>query len=86
MPIPPLTADRRRDLVKQLHTMGEDAKVRVRHVRREYNETFKEGEESGDITEDQLTRYLDKVQKLTADYVEKIDAVCGAKEKEVVEV
>jgi ribosome recycling factor len=86
VPIPPLTADRRRDLVKQLHTMGEDAKVRVRHVRREYNETFKEGEESGDITEDQLTRYLDKVQKLTDDYVDKIDAVCGAKEKEVVEV
>ena len=86
VPVPPLTADRRRDLVKQIKGMGEEAKVRIRHVRREYNETFKEGKESGDITEDQLERYLEKVQQFTDKYVAKCDESMDAKEKEVQEV
>lgn len=86
VPVPPLTAERRRDLVKQVKTMGEDAKVRIRQIRREYNETFKEAEKDGDITKDQLDRYLEKVQSLTDDFVVKVDKLVDAKELEVVEV
>lgn len=86
LPVPPLTQERRKELVKIAKKAGEDAKVRVRHIRREYNELFKEGEKSGDISEDDLTRYLDKVQTATDAYVEKVDALVAKKEAEVLEV
>ncbi len=86
VPVPPLTAERRRDLVKQVKTLGEDTKVRVRHIRREYNETFKEAEANADISQDQLDRYLEKVQELTDAHVARVDKLCDAKEQEVLEV
>lgn len=86
IPIPPLTGERRQGLVKVVKGYAEEAKVRVRGVRREYNELFKTLQDDGDITEDDLKKCLDKVQKATDDFVKKVDEICGAKEKEVLEV
>ena len=86
LPVPPLTQERRKELVKLAKKAGEDAKVRVRHIRRDYNEMFKEGEKGGDISEDDLTRLLDKVQTSTDAYVAKVDALVAKKEAEVLEV
>jgi ribosome recycling factor len=86
LPVPPLTQDRRKELVKMAKKAGEDAKVRVRMIRREYNDMFKEGEKGGDISEDDLTRFLDKVQTSTDTWVAKVDAMVTKKEAEVLEV
>lgn len=86
IPVPPLTAERRQDLIKQVRKHGEDAKIRVRHVRREYNDTFKDAEKDGDIGEDELHRLLQKVQDATDASVKKVDAAMEAKEQEVLEV
>ncbi len=86
VPVPALTADRRQQLVKQAKSAGEDIKVRVRHVRREYNDTFKAGQTDGEITEDHLHKLLQKVQDLTDSWIGKIDAAVDAKEQEILEV
>ncbi len=86
LPVPPLTADRRRDLVKVIKTAGEDSKVRVRMIRREYNDIFKNGEKDGDISEDDCRKMLDRVQEITDDHVAKVDKIVSAKEAEVLEV
>ncbi len=86
VPVPPLTQDRREQLVRIVRKSGEEAKVRLRHVRRDYNETFKEGESDGDISEDELHRYLKQVQDLTDAFVVRVDEVVSAKEAEVLEV
>ncbi|MFK7929808.1 MAG: ribosome recycling factor [Myxococcota bacterium] len=86
VPVPPLTAERRQDLVKQVRKFGEDAKVRVRAVRREYNETFRDAEKDKEISEDQLHGLLAKVQVCTDANVKRVDAALEAKEAEVQEV
>jgi ribosome recycling factor len=86
VPVPALTAERRRDLVKQLRKSGEDAKVKVRQVRRNYNETFKKGEKDGEISEDELHRLLAKVQETTNAFIKRIDEAMTAKEEEVMAV
>ena len=86
LPVPPLTQERRRDLVKVLRAAAEEAKVRIRHVRREYNDLFRKGEEDGDISEDDCRKFLDKVQVSTDDAVSKVDQLAADKEKEVLEV
>lgn len=86
LPVPPLTADRRRDLTKSTRTIGEDTKVRVRAVRREYNEMFKDGEKDGEISEDDLRRLLERVQVLTDKFVAEVDKVVVEKEAEIQEV
>ncbi len=86
VPVPPLTQDRRQDLVKQVKKAGEDAKVRVRHVRREYNDIFKEAEKDGDISEDENRRLQGVVQVATDKYVSEVDVLVGHKEQEVLEV
>ena len=85
VPIPALTMDRRRDMVKQLGKMAEEARVRARGVRREYNELFKEAEDSKEITEDDLKRALVKVQEGTDACVKLLDTLAHDKEKEVLE-
>ena len=86
VPIPALTGDRRKDLVKQVHKISEDARIRVRNVRREYNELFKGMHDDKDITEDELKRALEKVQQATDSYIKKVDEAADKKEKEVLEV
>ena len=86
VPIPALTMERRKDMVKQLGKMTEEARVRARGVRREYNELFKGLFDDKDITEDDLDRLLEKVQKATDAAIKKLDDLAAAKEKEVLEV
>ena len=85
VPIPALTTERRRELVKLAGKMTEEAKIKARGVRREYNELFKELQDGKDITEDELKRYLEQVQKTTDEEVAKLDALAAAKEKEVLD-
>jgi ribosome recycling factor len=86
LPVPPLTAERRRDLSKTTKQLGEDAKVRVRAVRREYNELLKEGEKDKEISEDDLRRLLERVQVITDRYVAEVDKIVGLKDAEIQEV
>ena len=84
--IPPLTEERRRDLVKVARKYGEEAKVAVRNVRRDANDSLKKAEKDKEITEDALKRATDEVQKLTDRYVGEVDGRCQAKEKEIMEI
>lgn len=84
--VPPLTEDRRRDLVKQVHKVGEEAKQSVRNARRDANSTLKQLESASDITEDDLQRSLKEVQRLTDAGVAHIDGIIAAKEADLMEV
>ena len=86
VPIPALTTERRQDLVKTVKKLTEDARVRARHVRREYNDIFKELEADGEVAKDDLDRLLKKVQDSTDTIIARLDAIATAKEKEVLEV
>jgi ribosome recycling factor len=86
VPIPPLTQERRRDLVKHTKKTGEEAKVAVRNARRDANEMLKEFESSGDITEDDEAKGTKKVQEATDKGVAKIDEILGKKEQEILEI
>jgi ribosome recycling factor len=83
VPIPPLTGERRKVLVKQIKDHGEEAKIAVRNARREANEFLKEAEKDKEISEDQLKRGLEKIQTLTDDYVKLVDQTIGKKEAEI---
>jgi ribosome recycling factor len=85
LPIPPLTQERRRDLVKDVKKLGEEAKVSLRTLRRDANEMLKELEKGKDITEDDLRRGQTKVQEVTDEYVGKVDGLVEGKEKEITE-
>ncbi|WEG11591.1 ribosome recycling factor [Pullulanibacillus sp. KACC 23026] len=84
--IPPLTEERRKDLVKQVKKSAEEAKVAVRNVRRDANDSLKKAEKEGTITEDDLRGWTDEVQKVTDQTISKIDEVAANKEKEIMEV
>ncbi len=83
--IPPLTEERRKELVKVVRKMGEEGKVRVRNARRDANEMLKELKKEGEVSEDDAYRAQDEVQKLTDQYVAKVDELLAEKEKEILE-
>jgi ribosome recycling factor len=84
--LPALTEERRKDIVKQLKKMAEDAKVAVRNIRRDANDELKKLEKEKKISEDDLKRSEKEVQDVTNSYVARIDEVLAHKEKEVMEV
>jgi ribosome recycling factor len=86
IPIPPLTQERRKDLVKMVKKLAEEAKVALRNARREANETLKEFTDSGDIAEDDERQGLKKVQDLTDKFTATVDDITAKKEKEILEV
>ena len=86
LPIPQLTEERRRDIVKQVKVKGEEHKVAVRNVRRDANDMLKEYQKDGEITEDELKKALERVQKETDAGIQSIDELVAKKEKEVMEV
>ncbi|MFH0901454.1 MAG: ribosome recycling factor [Pseudomonadota bacterium] len=86
LPIPPLTQERRKELVKHVRKMAEDAKVAVRNARREANETVKELVDSGDVSEDDSKTGLKKIQELTDRYVGIVSDLTTKKEQEVMEI
>ena len=84
--IPALTEERRKELVKQVKKEAEDAKVAIRNVRRDANDDFKKLEKNGEITEDELRRNGEEIQKLTDSHIEKIDQIAKEKENEIMEI
>jgi len=86
LPIPPLTEERRKDLVKLVKRYAEESRVSVRNIRRDANERFKKLEKDHTISEDQMHTKQDEVQKLTNNYIEQIDGIVVSKEKEVMEI
>ena len=84
--IPPLTEDRRKEIVKMAKNTAEQARIAIRNIRRNANDQLKKAQKDGEITEDDIKRGEDEVQKLTDAFVEKVDAALAAKEKEILEV
>jgi ribosome recycling factor len=78
--LPPLTEERRRELVRMLHKMAEEARVAVRNIRRDAKELIEDQE---GISEDEIKRALERLQKLTDKYIEEINHLTEAKEKEI---
>lgn len=83
--IPPLTAERRKDLVKQAKATAEKYRTTIRNIRRDGNDDLKKQQKAGEITEDQLKVETDKLQKLTDKYIAEINAVYDSKEKEIMD-
>ena len=85
VPIPPLTEERRKQLVKQAAAAGEDAKIAMRQVRRDANDLLKQAEKDKEISEDDLKRGLDVIQKLIDAETKKVDEAVAAKEAEILD-
>ena len=81
--IPALTAERRKELVKQAKSMAENFKTTIRNIRRDGNDDLKKQQKAGEITEDQLKKETDELQKLTDKFISEIQTVCDQKEKEI---
>jgi ribosome recycling factor len=86
VPIPPLTEERRREIVKQVKHKGEEHKIAVRNERRDAKELIEASEKDGEISADEAKKALEKMQKETDDGVKKIDEIVAAKEKDVMQV
>ena len=86
MVVPQLTEERRKELTKVVKKFGEDAKVAVRNERRDANDELKKQEKAGELTEDDLKKEMDLVQKKTDKTIKDIDDIIAAKDKEILEV
>ncbi len=86
IPIPELTEERRKNLVKVVRRLAEDSRVSIRNIRREANDLLKKSEKNGDLAEDESHKLMDEVQKVTDQYIEKVDDILKTKEKEIMEV
>lgn len=84
--IPPLTEERRKELVKQVKKVGEETKIALRNIRREGNEALRSLEKTKKISEDDLHRGQEQVQKITDGFTAKVDEILHVKERELVEV
>jgi ribosome recycling factor len=86
IPLPPLTEERRREYVKLLHRYAEEGRVAVRLARQHANDDDKKRQKDGELSEDEVRREQDQVQKLTDEYVHRVDDLLKKKEAEVLEV
>ena len=86
VPVPPLTEERRKDMVKHLHKVLEEHRTAVRNIRRDGNDAIKKAMKDKKITEDEEKRALDEIQKLTDDEIKKMEDMSKMKEKEVMEI
>ena len=86
IPLPALTEERRREYVKLLHRYAEEGRVAVRQARQHANDDIKKRQKDGELTEDEMRRKQEQVQKLTDEYVHKVDDLLKKKEAEVLEV
>ncbi len=86
LPIPPLTEERRKELVKKLHGVAEHHRVAVRNIRRDGNEAIKKLLKDKKITEDDDKRAHEEVQRMTDTYMDKLDSAAKSKEKEILEI
>ena len=83
--IPALTADRRKELVKQAKTVAENSRTAIRNIRRDGNDELKKQQKDGELTEDGLKTETDKLQKLTDKYIDEINKIYDAKEKDIMQ-
>jgi ribosome recycling factor len=83
IPIPPLTTERRKELVKSIKKMTEESKVALRNLRREANDHLKDLKKDKQLSEDEAFKAQEEVQKITDDYIKKLDALAAEKEKEI---
>ena len=83
---PPLTEERRKDLVKQTKKYAEESKVAIRNIRRDAIDKFKKQQKASEITEDDYKIAEKDIQKLTDDYIKELDGICAKKEKELTEI
>ena len=86
VPIPPLTTERRTELTKVAHKYAEHARVAIRNVRRDGNEALKKMEKDGDISQDDHRKFSEEVQKMTDQFIAKVDEALKAKEGEITQV
>ena len=86
LPIPPLTEERRKELVKLVHQLGEEGKVAIRNIRRDALERFKKAQKSGEISEDEEYNGGIDIQNLTDEHIKKIDEIVSSKEEEIMEI
>jgi ribosome recycling factor len=86
LPIPALTGDRRKELVKVVHKQAEEGRVAIRNIRRDHREKLDRLEKSGDLSKDDARRHQDELQKLTDQFIKDVDTLLAAKEKEITEV
>jgi len=86
LPIPQLTEDRRKDLVRLVRRVAEEGRVAIRNVRRDSNEDLKKREKTKEISEDESHRLGDEIQELTDEYIAELDEALSRKEKEIMEV
>lgn len=86
VPIPALTEERRREFVKLLHKMAEEARVSIRHARKEANDEIKQRQKDSDLSEDSARREQDEVQKVTDRYIQSVEELLKQKEAEVMEI
>ena len=86
VPIPPLTAERRVEMTKVAHKYAEHARVSIRNVRRDGNEALKKMEKDGDISQDDLRKFTDEIQKMTDQFIAKVDEALKSKETEITQV
>ncbi len=84
--VPALTEERRKEIVKEVKKTGENAKVSIRNIRRDANDTLKRQEKDGDISEDELRNGSDEVQKITDSSIKEIDQLVADKEKDIMSV
>lgn len=84
--IPALTEDRRKDLVKVVGKFAEESRIQIRNIRRDANDQLKVLEKDSEITEDELRKYTDVVQKDTNNFISKIEEIVSQKESEIMEV
>ena len=86
VPLPPLTEERRKDMIKVVRQEGENAKVAIRNIRRDANSDFKSLNKDKEITDDEMKQAEDGIQKITDKYVAEVDVILAAKEKDLMEV
>jgi len=86
VPVPPLTQERRKDMVKHLNKILEEHRTAIRNIRRDGNDAIKKAMKDKKITEDDEKRSMDEIQKLTDDEIKKMEDMSKAKEKEVMEI
>jgi ribosome recycling factor len=86
LPVPPLTEQRRKEMVKQIHAKTEEGRIAVRNTRRHAMDSLKKAQREGEISEDEERRASEQLDKLTQEYVGKIEALAKEKERELLEV
>ncbi len=86
IPFPPLTEERRKELVKLVKKMAEEGRIAIRNIRRDVNDHIKKAQKNHELTEDQEKDELEEIQKLTDEFIKKIDEILADKEEEIMEV